>query len=66
MDKKLEQRFHDEVRAVVDVLVNADNLRQEFATDSEDLKLYSQWQEVLTKAYDIVVSFADEHEIYVD
>ena len=66
MKKELREKFEAEVKAVVNYLVYADNLRGEILSDSEDLVLYDEWQNVLTKAYDIVVSFADEQGIEVD
>jgi len=66
MKESLRKKFEKEVEGVINYLVNADKLRGEILSDSEDLVLYDKWQNVLAKAYDIVVSFADEQGIEVD
>ena len=66
MKKSLRKKFEKEVEGVINYLVNADKLRGEILSDSEDLVLYDEWQNVLAKAYDIVVSFADKQGIEVD
>lgn len=66
MKKSLRKKFEREVEGVINYLVNADKLRGEILSDSEDLVLYDEWQNVLAKAYDIVVSFADKQGIEVD
>ena len=66
MKESLRKKFEKEVEGVIEFLVNADKLRGEILSDSEDLVLYDEWQNVLAKAYDIVVSFADEQGIEVD
>lgn len=66
MKESLRKKFEKEVEGVINYLVNADKLRGEILSDSEDLVLYDEWQNVLAKAYDIVVSFADKQGIEVD
>lgn len=66
MKESLRKKFEKEVEGVINYLVNADKLRGEILSDSEDLVLYDKWQNVLAKAYDIVVSFADKQGIEVD
>lgn len=66
MKENLRKKFEKEVEGVINYLVNADKLRGEILSDSEDLVLYDEWQNVLAKAYDIVVSFADKQGIEVD
>lgn len=66
MKKSLRKKFEKEVEGVINYLVNADKLRGEILSDSEDLVLYDEWQNVLAKAYDIVASFADKQGIEVD
>lgn len=66
MKESLRKKFEKEVEGVINYLVNADKLRGEILSDSEDLVLYDKWQKVLDKAYGIVVSFADEQGIEVD
>lgn len=66
MKSGLKKKFHNEVRKVAKCLVNVDKLKGEFATDSKDLELYYEWEDVLDKAFVIIAKFADEHQIFIE